>query len=228
LSQNKYRQMTGNYNATYQEHSRRKKKYSQFLNEISSVKRYTCDEQNLTDYIKVISKFFISLKNEKFRKDRRKNKWNTRMQTDSTLARTANKMFGLRSEENMFKESNNWKILSSDQKKELRAKWRKNIEERKNKHRIVFFGNGTSFFLNLSNGWGRLSMCSKKKIFEISCIMWKSFLRKLEQLFLMNIGHQNVVLVVIWILKMYRKSFLRKLEREFDVAKMIEALLLAH
>ena len=82
------------------------------------------------------------------------------MQTDSVLARTANKMFESQDQEREYKEkaelydkldateqkdmkkSVKWEKLTVNARKKLRKKWRENIEKRKQKKHVVFFGNG--------------------------------------------------------------------------------------
>jgi len=162
MSSKDYRHKTGNgnFNATYQEHSRRCGQYLKFIQEISKEKRYTCNIDSLTGYIHVVSKYIVPLKKEKCRRDRLKSKWDVRMQTDSTLARTANKMFEKCDQEREYKEKAElyeqlndeekikfeeripWKKLNDEERRELRKKWKDNIENRKKKTHVVFFGNG--------------------------------------------------------------------------------------
>ena len=82
------------------------------------------------------------------------------MQTDSVLARTANKMFETQDQEREYKEKAElydrldtlerkdmkenvkWEKLTVAARRKLRKKWRENIEKRKQKKQVVFFGNG--------------------------------------------------------------------------------------
>lgn len=135
----------------------KKEDYQVALNNLSNELKQTACTESFNNYCKEYFKYLDIFTRECLRKRVRVRKFFTKSKTDSYLQRLSNKLFNKSSYKKI---SENYKILTGRERKNLREKIRIKKKELEDKKYITFFGNG-SFG---SGGYGYSSIPRKKII----------------------------------------------------------------
>lgn len=166
VSNKDYCMETGRYEQRKRELQRRERfHYNNCITILGNERKKTCILINFINYCKAVSSCLSVLYKEKNRKSRRATNFYVKIKTDVFIDKLANK-FADRTSLKISKESKEWKQLSPDERRELRAKWRQEIEEKKKTKHIVFFGDGKFS----PGGRGYASVPRKKLLHQIASV----------------------------------------------------------